>query len=797
VARLDVEIAADVTGQGDIDGMADKFGNLEKIGTGAMERIGHKITDFATNLISSGINSVITSIGDSITLASDKAESAGKANILFGDSYGVVEAASKNAADTVGLSSGKYLEMVGVLGNLTTNLGYTGEEASTMSVDMLQLAADMGSFNNASTEDVVFAMGAAFRGETEPIRAYGVFLDDARVKAEAVRLGLYDGVGALDANAKAQATYSLILQQTTAAQGDFARTSDGYANSSKIAAAKQEEAWTAFGEKLLPLATAIIPLVTGAVEVLVGVLSVLADNAPFVIGALLPLGILIAVAIVPPFLAWAAATLLATWPLIAISVAAGVLFMALKELGVIDWLIGLFGALASMVGGVVNSAIKVVQDVLRSLQPTFDQVGVAVGGLGNLFGQAFRFMSDAVGVAIGLIRGLIDNVFKPIFDGVVKVAQAMQQGVQAAWGLVKSGIDAAIGLIKGVIDNVLRPIFDGVVKVAQDMQRGAQGAWDLLKQAIGTAIGLIKGIIDNVLKPIFDGVVRIAQDMQRGAQAAFDLLKQAIGAAIGLIKGLIDNVLRPIFDSVVKVAQVMQQGAQKAWELLKAGIDVAIGLIKGIIDRVLKPVFDGLIVIAQVMQKGVQAAWDLLKSGIDAVAKFVKIVVDVIADSFKWVQTQIGNVINGITGFFGNLIRAAQDLARKVAEFLGNMFQPLVDGINKAVGLAKDIWNGFVRFWNGFQIVIPAIAIGDFQITPKLVIGLPKLPHLAAGGIVTGPTLALIGEAGPEAVIPLTGRNRPGGGVTVNIYTGVGDPVAIGREVRLALDAYERASGTY
>ena len=172
----------------------------------------------------------------------------------------------RDAATAVGLSSGAYLSLAGDLGNLTTNLGFTGDEAANMSVDMLSLAADMGSFNNAITEDVVFAMGAAFRGESEPIRQFGVFLDDATVKAKAMELGLYDGVGALDANAKASATYQLIMEQTTAAQGDFAETSTGLANSQKIAAAQQEEAWTKFGTALVPIATLFTNLMTPAIE---------------------------------------------------------------------------------------------------------------------------------------------------------------------------------------------------------------------------------------------------------------------------------------------------------------------------------------------------------------------------------------------------------------------------------------------------------------------------------------------------------------------------------------------------
>src|SRR5215213_1580426 len=252
-----------------------KFGD---IGRGAVMGVGLAVGNLASGAVLGAVSGTLGKMGDSISLASDKAEAASKVNVLFGDSAGIVAKASENAATAMGLSSGAYLTAAGNLGNLTTNLGFTGDEAANMSVDMLALAADMGSFNNASTEEVTEAMGAAFRGESEPIRRFGVMLDEAAIKEKALEMGLYSGTGAIDRNAKAQATYALILEQTTAAQGDFARTSDGLANSQRIAAAKQEEAWTRLGEKLMPIVQAVLPVLTEAIIGLVDGISGVVDS---------------------------------------------------------------------------------------------------------------------------------------------------------------------------------------------------------------------------------------------------------------------------------------------------------------------------------------------------------------------------------------------------------------------------------------------------------------------------------------------------------------------------------------
>jgi hypothetical protein len=137
---------------------------------------------------------------------------------------------------------------------------------------------------------------------------------------------------------------------------------------------------------------------------------------------------------------------------------------------------------------------------------------------------------------------------------------------------------------------------------------------------------------------------------------------------------------------------------------------------------------------------------------IDIFSDAFDLAMDVVNDAITFVGDTISDIVGAIKGFFDDFIRAASDLATKVANFLGDMFKPLVEGIQNAVGLAKDIWNGFVRFWNGFELVIPAIAVGDFQITPRLVFGLPDLPMLAKGvrGFAGG--LAIVGEEGPEVV---------------------------------------------
>ena len=113
-----------------------------------------------------------------------------------------------------------------------------------------------------------------------------------------------------------------------------------------------------FGQALLPIATQITPLITAAIQGLVGVLGVLAQNAVPVGAALGVVGVVVAATIVPPFIAWAAATLAATWPLIAIAAAVAGVVLVLQRLGILDVIISTLGNLAGIIMGVVSGAFN-------------------------------------------------------------------------------------------------------------------------------------------------------------------------------------------------------------------------------------------------------------------------------------------------------------------------------------------------------------------------------------------------------------------------------------------------------
>lgn len=191
--------------------------------------------------------------GVAIKSASDLNETISKSRVVFGESSKGLEAWASNAARDLGQSKQQALDAAGTFGNLFVALKIGQKPAAEMSRKLVGLASDLASFNNVDPAEALEALRSGLVGETEPLRKFGVNMDDASLHVEAVKLGLISTVkDALTPAAKAQAAYALILEQTTTAQGDFARTSDGLANKSRIMRAELDDAVATMGTKLLP-----------------------------------------------------------------------------------------------------------------------------------------------------------------------------------------------------------------------------------------------------------------------------------------------------------------------------------------------------------------------------------------------------------------------------------------------------------------------------------------------------------------------------------------------------------------
>jgi hypothetical protein len=193
---------------------------------------------------------------DAIIAASDLSETIAKAGEIFGDTSKQIEAFAATAATSLGQSKQQAIDAATTFAVFGKSAGLAGDDLVKFSTDFTVLASDLASFNNTTPDEAITAIGAALRGEAEPLRRFGVLLDDATLRSAALELGIISSTkNALTPQQKVLAAQEVIFRQTADAQGDFARTSDGLANSQRILAAQLENVKITIGTALLPIAT--------------------------------------------------------------------------------------------------------------------------------------------------------------------------------------------------------------------------------------------------------------------------------------------------------------------------------------------------------------------------------------------------------------------------------------------------------------------------------------------------------------------------------------------------------------
>jgi hypothetical protein len=206
---------------------------------------------------------------DSVKVASSFQETTAAIGEVFGESSKQLEDFAKTASSSIGQSQVQFLQGAKTFGIFGKAAGLGEVANANFATTLNSLASDMASFNDTTIDDAITALGAALRGESEPIRRYGVLLDDATLKARAMEMGIYDGTGSLTQQQRVLAAYEEILAQTVTQQGDFTRTSEGLANSSRTLESVFENLQISVGTALLPALEAVVPQLTAFIEEMV------------------------------------------------------------------------------------------------------------------------------------------------------------------------------------------------------------------------------------------------------------------------------------------------------------------------------------------------------------------------------------------------------------------------------------------------------------------------------------------------------------------------------------------------
>jgi len=212
-------------------------------------------------LIGAGIATGTALLGKAVMSASNfEAEFEG-VNQVFKEAAGSVQAFAEQASKSAGLSATEALRASKTFGLFATGAGLGAEEAAKFSTTMVQLAGDLGSFNDVPTAEALDAIQSGLMGQAEPLRKFGVFLDDLTLKNELFEMTGEKVTGTLTNQQKMVAAYSSILKQTTVQQGDYIKYQETLGNQLKTISTDFQNLAKDIGMMLIPVITEAMPVI--------------------------------------------------------------------------------------------------------------------------------------------------------------------------------------------------------------------------------------------------------------------------------------------------------------------------------------------------------------------------------------------------------------------------------------------------------------------------------------------------------------------------------------------------------
>lgn len=475
---------------------------------------------------------------DGINYVSDLNETLNKSSTIFGDQAGAMEAWASNAATTMGLSKQAALDAAAGFGDMFSQIGFTGDAAASMSQQVVQAAADLGSFSNLDTADVSERIAAAFRGEYDSLQAVIPNINAARVESEAMAMTGKKNADQLTAQEKAAAVLAIVHKDGARAMGDFAKTSDGYANSSKIVAAQMEELGGKVGALLLPvmkdlqgfLLDRLIPAFEDTVENVRGFIEFVQNNfnwiGPLVAGlALIAAGVTgVGLAMQIQAAGGLVAYVTAMFPAIASTWGFTAALLANPVTWIVVGIMALIGAIILLAAN-WDTVTAWVSDVWAGF----------TGWMSDSFGELSRWWNElwtGIGQAINDIWTGIVNWFTDAVTNVVN-------WVKDYWGLLLSFFIGPLGLvIQWVVEH-----WSEIVKFFSDTITNIGNFFTSGFNAIGSFLTDVWKNISNGITNWWSNIIAFFRDLPSNIIGFFSGVGQWLfDAGKNLIQGLFDGI---------------------------------------------------------------------------------------------------------------------------------------------------------------------------------------------------------------------------------------------------------------
>ena len=662
-----------------------------------------------------------------IELGSDLAEVQNVVDVTFGDMSSTIDEFAKNAIEQFGLSETSAKQYASTMGAMLKSMGFTQSAAADMSMELTGLAGDLASFYNLDGDEAFAKIRSGISGETEPLKQLGINLSVANLQQYALTQGITKSYSAMNQQEQALLRYNYLLSVTSDAQGDFSRTSDGWANQVRILTERFNSFKATIGQGLINVFTPVLKVINQVIAKL----QVAADA--FLKFTNLISGKKASTSSVGSVASDAATATTAMDDLGTATTAAGTSAKKTEEayhgLGSFDEINSLTkasddssgsgsGSGADVGTDIADAAITAADETDQTLNPVLDKLIEKLKELKDLFTEGFK-------------NGLGDATLEPLQKAIEGIKASLKdiftdpEVVKAADNYLNTlaySLGQQIGAITSIGISIATNLLGGINKyLDQNKQRIKDFLVDMFD--IGAEVATIQGNFAAAVANIFSAV-----GGENGQQLTANLIgifadswmaTQELSAKAG--RDILDVFTRPFIDN--------QEGLKTALDGILGVFVEATGSIKDVVDQTAdkaNEVYDG----------SVKPLMEALAAGLsDTVGKFVDFwntdvqpVLEQMASKFGTLMSEhiqplldqvlsfIGSVAEAITAFWNGVLKPLIDwIIAYILPVLLPILQTIWDTVVNVIGNIADVLSGIISVIQGIIDFVVGVFTGDWD----------------------------------------------------------------------------------
>lgn len=692
---------------------------------------------------------------EAIQLGSDLQEVQNVVDVTFGSLNGRINEFAKNAITQFGLSELSAKQYASTIGAMLKSMGLATDQAAAMSMEITGLAGDMASFYNLSGDEAFYKIRAGISGETEPLKQLGINLSVANLEQYALSQGITKTYNAMTEQEKALLRYNYLLSVTSDAQGDFARTSNSWANQTKVLSMQFASLKATIGQGLINVLTPVIKVINTILSGLQAVANAFRQFTALLFGS--AGGTAQQVEDVASGFGSAAG---AAEDLAGATEKAGK--AAKKYLAGFDEITkiseksgsagGAGGGGTGGIGGVDFGGISlgggepVEDNISPQIQAIVDKCLALIAPLREIDFTPLKTSLKNLGGAFGELGALIvDGLEWAWFNILVPLAGwVIEDALPASVDL----FSAAIGLLVEVLEvfqpfgiwlweNFLQPVAEwtgGVIVETLTLLSDALTAisewiaenktlvedFIIVIGSFAAAWGLVTLALNawNIGVALWNSLGAIATAVTTAFGAAVAFLTSPVTLVVAAIGALIAIVVL-----LIKHWDEVKAAAIKAWESIKQSVSTVVGQVKDALSTFVS-VWAGA---WDAVKKAASAAWDATKEAATEAWNGMK---QVWGNVSSWFKTKVLDPLS--KGFKG--------MVNSIIGFLNGMISGLCSGINFAIRAVNKL-SVTIPSW------VPGIGGNKFGFNLKTITA-PQIPYLAKGAVIppNAPFLAMLGD---------------------------------------------------